>query len=168
MREQERAAQPSTSEPAAPPGTHNGSPVTRAPLERLVAPVQHDVDELDAMLRSAVGEDDPTLTAAADKIFGSGGKKLRPTMVFLVARATALLSNHPSALLAGRGSALLRCSACAPSRRDITERHKRIAMVSEMLHAASLIHDDVLDDSSTRRGSLPPPPWLSPAVVSRI
>lgn len=28
----------------------------------------------------------------------------------------------------------------------------RIAMISEMIHAASLVHDDVIDESDTRRG----------------
>jgi len=36
--------------------------------------------------------------------------------------------------------------------RDITERHRRLAEIIEMIHTASLVHDDVLDDCSTRRG----------------
>jgi all-trans-nonaprenyl-diphosphate synthase len=40
-------------------------------------------------LRHIVGDRSPMLMAAADQIFGAGGKKLRPMIVFLVARATA-------------------------------------------------------------------------------
>lgn len=42
----------------------------------------------------------------------------------------------------------------APSCRDITERHRRLAEIIEMIHTASLVHDDVLDDCSVRRGGL--------------
>jgi geranylgeranyl pyrophosphate synthase len=39
-----------------------------------------------------------------------------------------------------------------PACSDITERHRRLAEISEMLHTASLVHDDVLDECDTRRG----------------
>jgi len=60
--------------------------------------------------------------AAADQIFGAGGKRLRPALVFLVARATAALMNME----------------------EITERQRRLAEITEMIHTASLVHDDVL------------------------
>jgi hypothetical protein len=47
------------------------------------------------------------------------------------------------------------CAAAAAacvSCRDITERHRRLAEIIEMIHTASLVHDDVLDDCSVRRG----------------
>ena len=44
------------------------------------------------------------------------------------------------------------CCACS----DITERHRRLAEISEMLHTASLVHDDVLDECDTRRGGWAP------------
>jgi len=50
--------------------------------------------------------------------------------VFLVARATAALMHMP----------------------EITERQRRLAEITEMIHTASLVHDDVLDDCDTRRG----------------
>lgn len=37
--------------------------------------------------------------------------------------------------------------------RNITERHRRLAEITEMIHTASLVHDDVLDDCSVRRGA---------------
>ncbi|KAK9085596.1 hypothetical protein Sjap_026007 [Stephania japonica] len=65
----------------------------------------------------------------AEQIFGAGGKRLRPALVFLVSRATADLANL----------------------KELTPKHLRLAEVIEMIHTASLIHDDVLDDSSIRR-----------------
>lgn len=40
-----------------------------------------------------VGADNPMLMAAAKQIFGAGGKRMRPALVFLVSRATCQLSN---------------------------------------------------------------------------
>lgn len=37
---------------------------------------------------------------------------------------------------------------------DLTERHRRLAEITEMIHTASLVHDDVLDDCAIRRGML--------------
>lgn len=36
--------------------------------------------------------------------------------------------------------------------RDPSESQRRVAMISEMIHSASLIHDDVIDQSNFRRG----------------
>ena len=44
-------------------------------------------------------------------------------------------------------------SACS----DITEKHRRLAEITEMIHTASLMHDDVVDESPTRRGQDRPP-----------
>lgn len=37
-------------------------------------------------------------------------------------------------------------------RRDITARHRKLAEIMEMIHTASLVHDDVLDECNIRRG----------------
>ncbi len=51
------------------------------------------------------------------------------------------------------------CSRCIPAYgklsvacSDITEKHRRLAEITEMIHTASLMHDDVVDESPTRRG----------------
>ncbi|CAL8471829.1 g11371 [Coccomyxa elongata] len=38
--------------------------------------------------------------------------------------------------------------------RDITEKHRRLAEITEMIHTASLMHDDVVDESPVRRGKM--------------
>jgi len=58
-------------------------------LEEIVEPVAADMDTMNQNLRSIVGDRHPMLLAAADQIFGAGGKKLRPMIVLLMARATA-------------------------------------------------------------------------------
>jgi len=85
---------------------------------------------MEEALRRCVGDRHPMLHAAADQIFGAGGKKIRPTLCFLVARATANLMGLS----------------------DLNEKHRKIAEVAEMLHTASLVHDDVLDECDLRRG----------------
>lgn len=58
-------------------------------LQEIVDPVAADMDTMNQNLRSIVGDRHPMLMAAADQIFGAGGKKLRPMIVLLMARATA-------------------------------------------------------------------------------
>jgi len=95
-----------------------------------MAPVREDVEMLNKNLRTIVGERHPMLMAAADQIFGAGGKKLRPVISFLVARATLELGGLS----------------------DLTDKHRRLAEITEMIHVASLVHDDVLDECNIRRG----------------
>jgi hypothetical protein len=57
----------------------------------ILAPVRDDMQQLTVNLKSVVGERSELLKAAADQIFGAGGKKLRPAIVFMVSRATAPL-----------------------------------------------------------------------------
>ena len=85
------------------------------------------LDILDTNLKTMIRARNPILYAAAEHLFSAGGKRLRPAIVFLVAQAT-MKSN------------------------TILDSHKRLAEITEIIHTASLVHDDVLDDCSTRRG----------------
>jgi len=100
-------------------------------LADIVAPVLTDMEQMKVNLKNVVGERHPMLMAAADQIFGAGGKRIRPMVVFLVARATAT----------------------AQQMSDITEKQRRLAEITEMIHTASLVHDDVLDECNVRRGA---------------
>lgn len=93
----------------------------------LFSPVEDDLRLLNQNLRQLVGARHPILSAAADRLFQAGGKQLRPAIVLLVSRTTV-------------------------GDRDLTPRHRRLAEIAEMIHTASLIHDDVLDESDVRRG----------------
>lgn len=58
----------------------------------ILQPVAQDMEILASNLQTVVGKRHPLLMAAAQQIFGAGGKKLRPAIVLLVARATAQLA----------------------------------------------------------------------------
>ncbi|KAG8093334.1 hypothetical protein GUJ93_ZPchr0012g20893 [Zizania palustris] len=102
----------------------------RTSVSSLVEVVSDDLLNLNNNLKSLVGAENPVLVSAAEQIFGSGGKRLRPALVFLVSRATAELAGLS----------------------ELTTEHHRLAEIIEMIHTASLIHDDVIDDSGMRRG----------------
>ncbi|XP_016440145.1 solanesyl diphosphate synthase 2, chloroplastic-like [Nicotiana tabacum] len=92
--------------------------------------VADDLLTLNKNLQNIVGSENPVLMSAAEQIFGAGGKRVRPALVFLVSRATAAISGL----------------------KELTIEHRRLAEIIEMIHTASLIHDDVLDESDIRRG----------------
>ncbi len=96
-------------------------------VKSLFAPVEADLEVLTENLKNLVGARHPILYLAAEHLFGAGGKRVRPAIVLLVARVTT-----PDG--------------------DITPRHRRLAEITEMIHTASLVHDDVVDNADTRRG----------------
>ncbi|TKY49277.1 Solanesyl diphosphate synthase 1 [Spatholobus suberectus] len=103
------------------------APISTARLFEVVA---DDLLTLNKNLQSIVGAENPVLMSAAEQIFSAGGKRMRPALVFLVSRATAELLGL----------------------KELTVKHRRLAEIIEMIHTASLIHDDVLDESDLRRG----------------
>lgn len=103
---------------------------TPVSLKNLFEAVAEDLQTLNQNLQSIVGAENPVLMSAAEQIFGAGGKRMRPALVFLVSRATSELAGL----------------------KELTTEHRRLAEIIEMIHTASLIHDDVLDDSDIRRG----------------
>ena len=86
---------------------------------------------------------------AADYFFRPGvqGKRLRPTLLLLLASAVAAHPPLPEDLVPD-----LRPPHEVP--REQRRRQQRIAEIAELIHVASLMHDDVLDDAATRRGVL--------------
>lgn len=97
------------------------------PATSFFSPVEADLRTLADNLKQLVGNRHPILYAAAEHLFGAGGKRIRPAIVLLVSRATLL-------------------------EQEITPRHRRLAEITEMIHTASLVHDDVVDESDLRRG----------------
>ena len=79
-------AVPATSLALEPEG--HGQSITVSSSE-ILAPVREDMEQLTVNLKAVVGERSNLLKAAADQIFGAGGKRLRPAIVFMVSRATA-------------------------------------------------------------------------------
>ncbi|CAN0925469.1 Solanesyl diphosphate synthase 2, chloroplastic [Linum grandiflorum] len=102
----------------------------RISLAKLFEVVADDLLILNKNLKTIVGAENPVLMSAAEQIFGAGGKRMRPALVFLVSWATAQMSGL----------------------KELATNHRRLAEIIEMIHTASLIHDDVLDESDLRRG----------------
>nr|KAJ0221787.1 hypothetical protein LSAT_V11C200062280 [Lactuca sativa] len=94
-------------------------------------------------LRSMVVAEVPKLASAAEYFFKMGveGKRFRPTVILLMATALNVQISKPTSEgVMDMFSTALRL------------RQQSIAEITEMIHVASLLHDDVLDDVDTRRG----------------
>ena len=93
-------------------------------LEAIRAPIAEDLRHVDEVIRRRLDSDVVLIRTIAQYIVGAGGKRLRPALVLLSARAFGETHNA-------------RCE---------------LAAVIEFIHTATLLHDDVVDESSLRRG----------------
>jgi len=86
--------------------------------------IQRDLESVEKQLLDEVKSPYPLLAESASHLVLAGGKRLRPALVLLGGKF-----NHYS-----------------------LERLKPLAVSVEMVHMATLVHDDVIDDAATRRG----------------
>jgi octaprenyl-diphosphate synthase len=93
-------------------------------LEFLNPVIADDMAAVDRVLRDSLASDVVLIRQVADYIIGGGGKRLRPALLLLAA------------------------AACGYKGRD----HHTLAAAIEMIHTATLLHDDVVDESQLRRG----------------
>ncbi|XVF87110.1 hypothetical protein PTKIN_Ptkin18bG0093500 [Pterospermum kingtungense] len=115
-------------------------------IEEHLDPFSLVADELSLIanrLRAMVVAEVPKLASAAEYFFQIGveRKRFRPTVLLLMARALNVHRPEPPA--EGVGDA---------STTDLHARQQSIAEITEMVHVASLLHDDILDDADDRRG----------------
>ncbi len=89
-----------------------------------LVPVQEDIHAVEDLIRSQAEGRHPDLTAALDLLLSAGGKRIRPTLTILTGKMLG-----------------------ADWRRLIT-----LAAAIELLHTATLVHDDLIDGSLLRRG----------------
>ena len=101
-----------------------GPQVTRASLRDIQLPVAADLDQVAGELRRIVSADFPLITDANEHLLRMRGKQFRPTLLLLSARASG-----------------------AENPRAVT-----LAAVVELIHLATLVHDDSVDHSVLRRG----------------
>jgi octaprenyl-diphosphate synthase len=93
-------------------------------LDPIRALIADDVAAVDAVIRKRLDSDVVLVRQVADYIIGSGGKRLRPAVLLLTAGACGYHGRH----------------------------HHELAAVVEFIHTATLLHDDVVDESALRRG----------------
>ena len=109
--------------------------------------VKKDLAPFSDSIKELVETENPVLTAAAKHFFEKRhGKRFRPTIAMLMSRA--VVAGGAADLEMGGASAIP--VPVADSLRY--QRQGQLAQITEMIHVASLIHDDVLDEADTRRG----------------
>lgn len=93
-------------------------------LQKIQIPIQKELSKFEVHFKASMSNDVPLLDKVTDYIYRRKGKQMRPMFIFL------------SAKLCG----------------EITEKSFVAASLVELLHTATLVHDDVVDDSNQRRG----------------
>ena len=86
--------------------------------------IKSDLEKTDQVLTDRLSSDVALINQMSSYIIGAGGKRLRPLLLLLCARATGYQGHH----------------------------HHLMAVVIELIHTATLLHDDIVDESSKRRG----------------
>jgi octaprenyl-diphosphate synthase len=95
-------------------------------LEQIRKPVEKEMAEFESYFSRTMRSDVPLLKIILNYIFRRKGKQMRPLLVFLSARLNG----------------------------TVNEATFVAATFIELLHTASIVHDDVVDDASERRGAL--------------
>lgn len=109
----EQAAAPASDASTAPAG-----------IARVFELCADEMAAVDRLIRQSLDSNVVLIRQIAEYIIGSGGKRLRPMLVVLAARACGYRGTH----------------------------HVTLAAIIEFIHTATLLHDDVVDESELRRG----------------
>ena len=95
-----------------------------SPLAKVAAGVQSHLDEVEKRIVQQAKEFDPAVEGYVAFALGGRGKRLRPMIALLSGGATGA----------------------------ITSAHVDLAVILELIHIATLVHDDILDEAERRRG----------------
>ena len=90
----------------------------------MLAPIAADLERVDVLIRTRLDSDVGLVREVARYIVASGGKRLRPALLLLASGAVAYAG----------------------------DKRLQLAAVVEFIHTATLLHDDVVDESQLRRG----------------
>ena len=93
-------------------------------LDKIKAPVAAELEQFGEAFRKTLFSDNPLLEKAVEHLLKGPGKQIRPLLVLLSARMVG----------------------------KVSDKVIQVALAMEMLHTASLVHDDVVDESDRRRG----------------
>lgn len=94
-------------------------------LDKIREPIENDLKELEIRFQSIIETDVTLIKDIFNHIVATKGKRLRPILLLL----------------------------CSGLRGKPTEKSYQAAVIVELLHTATLIHDDVVDNSNFRRGA---------------
>ena len=97
-------------------------------LKEIRKPVEADLARFNEMFRESLKSDNPLLGMALDHLTRRTGKQMRPILVMLAARGAD------------------------NSVEVVSDQVIHAAIAMELLHTASLVHDDIVDESDRRRG----------------
>ena len=104
--------------------TSNTTPSKRS-AQAVLAPIAEDLKAVnDILIREFAHSQSPTITEIGNYITQAGGKRMRPALLMLMARALGYCGTD----------------------------HRELGATIEMLHTATLMHDDVVDEGMMRRG----------------
>jgi octaprenyl-diphosphate synthase len=99
------------------------APVKSRPAANLFAPIARDLDEVERILKNTLENTRPGVERLLALLAHYQGKRLRPALLLLTAQACG----------------------------KVTPAHHLLSAVVEMIHTATLVHDDVLDGAAVRR-----------------
>lgn len=120
--------------------------------------VKGDLQPFSNNIKDLVDTQNPLLSNAATHFFEKRhGKRFRPTICLLVSRAlqeTAKSSDESDHNNENDNVATQKKMMTKETIQDVYKKQLSLAQITEMIHVASLIHDDVLDEADTRRGDL--------------
>ena len=95
-------------------------------LDQLAELVAPDMERVNAAIVARTGSEVAMIPEVANHLISSGGKRLRPMLTLAMSK----LSGYPG------------------------DGHIKLAAAVEFMHTATLLHDDVVDESDMRRGNL--------------
>ena len=106
--------------------THTTTAVAKLSLKDILRPISADMGTLDTVIRERLASQVVLIDQISNYIIQAGGKRIRPALLFLIANA----------LKSGK----------------TTPHTHELAAVVDFIHTATLLHDDVVDESDLRRG----------------
>src|SRR5438552_7646754 len=99
------------------------APLKISPLTRVASVVQPQLDEVSARIARQTEAFDPAIEGYISYALDSGGKRMRPLVALLAGAATGA----------------------------VTKAHIDLAVIVELIHLATLVHDDIMDEAERRR-----------------